>query len=355
MERNPLEYDLEGIMTKTRPLWEDLRGQRIFITGGTGFFGVWLLESLAFANETLNLGLEAVILSRNPTQFAQKCPHLAYYNAFHFLEGDVRDFKFPAGNFSHVIHAATEASATLNIEQPLTMLDTISQGTRQTLEFAKSCGAKRFLFVSSGAVYGRQPPDVTHLAETYRCQLDVMNPCNAYGLGKCMAEHMCMLYGRAYHFQVKIARCFAFVGPYLPINGTYAIGNFIRDALQGDPIVISGDGTPYRSYLYAADLVVWLLNILIKGEPERPYNVGSDQDYTLAEIAQIVADQFEPQPSIRRLKQPIPNQVPERYVPDITRARTELQLTPSIGLSRAIQLTRKWHFTQQTLTRLVTS
>lgn len=343
MQCNLLANDLKAILSHTKGLWDELRDQRIFITGGTGFFGTWLLETLAYANDTMNLGLEAVVLSRDPDQFKQKCPHLGNHQAIQFLQGDVRDFQFISGHFSHVIHAATEASATLNLEQPLLMFDTIMEGTRRTLEFAKICGAKRFLFVSSGAVYGRQLPEVTHVTEDESCRLDTMNTRHAYGIGKYAAEHMAMLYGHSYHFEVKIARCFAFLGPHLPMNGTYAIGNFMRDALQGEPIVINGDGTPIRSYLYASDLIVWLLTILMLGKSGRPYNVGSDKDHTIAEIAQIVASHFNPRPVVQQLKKTAHNQPSERYVPDITRARTELQLQPFTDLDQAIQLTKDWH------------
>jgi dTDP-D-glucose 4,6-dehydratase len=151
--------DLDHVLIHTQPLWDEMRGQRLFITGGTGFFGCWLLESLAWANAKLDLNASAVVLTRDPAAFAVKAPHLAAHPAFRFHRGDVRHFEFPDGQFPCVIHAATEASAKLNAEDPLTMFDTVVEGTRRTLEFARLHGAKRFLLASSGAVYGRQPPE----------------------------------------------------------------------------------------------------------------------------------------------------------------------------------------------------
>jgi dTDP-glucose 4,6-dehydratase len=128
------EADLRLVLEQTRALWEPLRGQNLFITGGTGFFGCWLLETFAFINDRLALNAKAFVLTRNAGKFAAKCPHLATKTCFQFVEGDVRNFAFPAGKFTAVIHAATEVNSTLNVEAPLTMFDSIVAGTRRVLD-----------------------------------------------------------------------------------------------------------------------------------------------------------------------------------------------------------------------------
>ncbi len=337
MDKNPLADDLDHILVHTRDLWEELRGQRIFITGGTGFFGCWLLESFIWANEKLDLDARATVLTRSPAAFRVKAPHLAGHKAVALMEGDVRTFDFPAGTFSHVIHAATESSAKLNDENPLLMLDTIIEGTRHTLEFTKTCGAKKFLLTSSGAVYGKQPPELTHIPEDYTGAPDPMDPKSAYGQGKRIAEHLCALYAQQTNIEMKIARCFAFVGPYLPLDAHFAIGNFIRDAMNGGPIIIKGDGTPYRSYLYAADLTIWLWTILFKGQSCRPYNVGSDEAFSIAEVAEQVAQCFSPESQIEIRGKADPHKKPEGYVPSTTRAESELKLKEWFFLRESIQ------------------
>ncbi len=342
-EPNPLARDLDHVLTHTRDLWDEIRGQRLFITGGTGFFGSWLLESFVWANDKLNLDAQAVVLTRQSAVFQKKAPRLAHHPAIQLYQGDVRSFEYPTGSFPFIVHAATESSAALLRDNPLQMFDAIVRGTHHTLEFAQRCGAQKFLFTSSGAVYGKQPSDLTHVSEEYTGAPDPTQPGSAYGEGKRAAELLCASYARHYNIQSKIARCFAFVGPYLPLDIHFAIGNFIRDGLRGGPIEVKGDGTPFRSYLYAADLAIWLWTILFKGQTLRPYNVGSAEDLTIAELAARVGQAFAPPISIRIAQAPRPGRSPERYVPDVTRATRELGLQPWINLAEAVQRTIVWH------------
>ena len=331
--RPPLPRDdLEHVL-------EEARGARFLITGGTGFFGIWMLESFAYINDALGLGMSSVVVTRNPEAFALKAPHLAGRRDLSFLKGDIRSFQYPEGHFSYVIHAATEASANRYGESPREIYDSIVSGTSHVLEFAAKARSRKFLFTSSGAVYGKQPPGVTHIPETYPGSPDPMLPTSSYGLGKLAAEHLCMLEGRARGFEVKIARCFAFVGPHLPLDADFAVGNFIRDAKSGGPIQILGDGSSLRSYLYAADLAVWLWTLLFEGRPFRPYNVGSSQVVSIYDTAALVAREIGGSSAPEVLRQMCPGHVPSVYIPSVERARNELGLNPVVGLSEAVRKT----------------
>ena len=334
--------DLDHILNHTSHLWKEVQGQSVFVTGGTGFFGCWLLESLLCANDQLHLGVRAVVLSRNPESFASRAPHLANHPAVCLLQGDVRNFEYPAGEFPIVIHAATEASAKLNQENPLLMFETIVEGTHRTLEFARTHGTRRFLLTSSGAVYGKQPPEMTRIPEDYPGAPDPMDPDSAYAEGKRAAEMLCRLYAHQFGLEAKIARFFAFVGPHLPLDAHYAIGNFIRDALQGGPIRVNGDGSPLRSYLYAADLAIWLWTILLKGQPCRPYNVGSDSSISIADLADLVRQVVDPGLVVTIARQADPSQPQLRYVPSIERARGEMMLESWVPTEDAIRRTTRW-------------
>src|SRR5215510_10680793 len=301
---NPLSADLAHILDHTEHLWEELRGKRIFITGGTGFFGCWLLESFIWANERLKLGATAVVLTRQPAAFKSKVAHLASHPAICLHQGDIRSFLFPPGTFSHVIHSATDTNGKTQQQDPLLLINAITEGTLRTLEFARCSGAEKFLITSSGAVYGTQPWEIRNLTEDHTGGPDPTNPTLVYGESKRLAELMCCVYAKRYELHTTIARCFAFVGPYMPLDAHFAIGNFILDGLRGGPIEVRGDGTPYRSYLYAADLVIWLWHILFRGKPLRAYNVGSDVEVSIAELARTVAGCFQPISEVHIATQP---------------------------------------------------
>lgn len=338
---NPLARDLDSVLEQLAPLWDDLRGARIFMTGGTGFFGCWLLETLSWANDRLNLGASAVVLTRDPGRFARMAPHLAAHRTITLHAGDVRSFEFPEGRFSHVVHAATDTVVPASLNQRH-LFDIIVDGTRRTLDFARSRGIPRFLFASSGAVYGRQPSHITHLAEDYEGAPRTDDPGSAYGEGKRAAELACVLSADS-SFAPVIARGFAFVGPYLPLDAHLAVGNFIRDAMAGGPVRVAGDGAPYRSYLYAADLAVWLWTMLLKGTPARAYNVGSGEAVTIAELAARVVRLIHPGAAIEIARAVSPGAPPQRYVPSVKRAEQELGLRVSVPLDDAIARTVEWH------------
>jgi|HubBroStandDraft_1064217.scaffolds.fasta_scaffold00169_31 nucleoside-diphosphate-sugar epimerase len=337
------QQDLDFALEQTAPLWEEVRGQQIFLTGGTGFFGCWLAESFCHVNKTLNLGARMVLLTRNPAAFRAKCPHLTANTSIALHEGDVRSFAFPDGEFGYVIHAATDTSARGLAEVPLHTFATIVGGTERVLQFAAVSGVRKFLLTSSGAVYGKQPSDVTHVSESYAGAPDPLDPANVYAEGKRTAELLCALYQKTGRLDCKIARCWAFCGPHLPLDRHFAIGNFIGDVLAGRPIQIQGDGTPRRSYLYAADLAVWLCTILFRAPALMPFNVGSAHDVSILELAQTVANTLHPQTEIRVARQAIPGDIPVRYVPCVDRAREVLGLRPAIGLEECVRRTAQWH------------
>jgi dTDP-glucose 4,6-dehydratase len=344
--------DLDSIGSRLATFLPELKGADLLLTGGTGFFGKWLLESLIDLSQRNNLGLTIHLVTRNRQQFLERYPHFseAYFlSAIRWVEGDVRNLpSIRASKIDYVIHAATDTRATVQADDPYHTFSTILQGTEQVLNAAQRLGARKFLLTSSGAVYGPQPRTLSHLNEEYPGAPDCANAASAYGEGKRAAETIGVLASKSFGFDLAIARCFAFVGPHLPLNEHFAAGNFIRDALKGGPILIGGDGTPLRSYLYAADLVVWLMTLLFRGKSGRPYNVGSDEAVSIETLARLIS-KIEEEETGRKIdvvisKKPDPaNPAPQRYVPSIERARAELGLEVHSSLEQAFRSTMNWY------------
>lgn len=343
MASQRLSRDLSEILERAEADLGAFRNARIFVTGGTGFVGTWLLETLCHAHDRLELNLRLTVLTREADRFRETAPHLASHECVSLVRGDVNAIPDRLGTFDGIVHAATPASAALNREAPMEMLDTIIEGGRQVLQLAAKSGRIPFLFTSSGAVYGSQSLEIACVPETYRGAPDVLLPGNAYSEGKRAAELQCALYGRAAGVDAKIARLFAFVGPHLPLDRHFAIGNFIRDALASHEIAVRGDGTTIRSYLYASEMIIWLLAVYARGETLRAYNIGSEDAVSMATLARLVAKTAGSGSAVQILGKAEPGRDLDRYVPSSQRIRSELGVEQRIDLETAVRRTIEFH------------
>lgn len=330
---------------------EGLRDANIFITGGTGFFGCCLLGYLHYLEQHYRLDVSATVLTRDRQAFAARYGNDAYLretSSIRFVEGDVRDFAFPDGTYTHVIHAAhTSAHATFNHEDPLVQFDIACTGTRRVLDFAVQAGVRRFLMLSSGSVYGPVPADMQRTPEEFSGAPIPQDVGAALNHGKRTAEFLCAYYRQRYGLETATARCFTFIGPGLPLDIHYAVGNFIRDALWGEEVIVKGDGRAVRSYMDVTDLLVWLLVMLVRAPSGAVYNVGSDQPVSILELATRVRDLLAPGKPVRVLGTASGNANRNIYVPDISHARTELGLDVWTTLDDAIEATARAALAEQ--------
>lgn len=333
-----LRDDRVFILNQTTSVWDSLKKAHLFITGGTGFIGRWLLEGLHHANRELQLDLSITLISRNSESFKKKCPHLCEDWQFTLIAGDV-SAELPIGKYTHIIHAATDANADINEHQPLTVFKTIVQGTENILELARHLPESRTLFLGSGAVYGQQPDSLERISETWNGSPDPQSPRNAYAEAKRAAEMLCAIYHKQFAVNVTSARIFSLLGPFLPLDTHFAAGNFIRDAMAGKPVIVNGNGLPVRSYLYPVDLIIWLLHILAHGRPGMAYNVGSEHSISIGELAKTIAELIgNGRYEIRGAADRGWNN--GRYVPNTDRSRKELGLAEYTSLETAILNTR---------------
>jgi UDP-glucuronate decarboxylase len=307
--------------------------QIVLWTGATGFFGRSLLRYIGGLSSA---GSEWHMLSRDPEGFAQRWPDLAAVPNTYWQQGDIMTLLAESGPLvTHVVHAAADSTSASYLTS-VQRFDQILEGTRRVLDLAVARGAKRFLLTSSGGVYGRQPAGLEAMPEDYFGMPDPMNSGNVYSVAKRAAEHLCALYAEEYGIEIVVARCFAFVGQDLPLDVHFAIGNFIRDALWGNEIVVNGDGTPIRSYLDQRDLARCLLALLHEGKAGEAYNVGSDQAISIADLAYLVRDLVSQGKPVRILGKAVDNAERNRYVPDISKIWRDLGLRPSFSLEQSI-------------------
>lgn len=321
--------------------WREIQNASFFITGGSGLFGRWLISALLEANRRLGTNITATVLTRNPEALRSWLTPLETKQAITVLQGDVLDFEFPKREYTHIIHmATTSAHETFAGEDSLSKYHMLTRGTERVMQFAAQSCAKKVLFTSSGVAYGAYPESLQRVPETYAGAPATTDAESGLGQGKRSAEFICSYYANRFSLSLSIARCFSFVGPGIPLNIHYAIGNFIRDALAGNNIVVKGNGLPMRSFLYLGDLVHWLLAILVDGKHNTVYNVGSDQAVSISELAHLVRDLLAPHASVivqGNAGYSVGNFNRNWYVPDITRAKSELDVEVWTTLEKAIQ------------------
>lgn len=334
--------DLDLALALTSNFWTRFDGSRLLITGGTGFIGSWLVQTIQRANDRGHSHIDLVVLTRDGHRARAQAPHMFARADTQLITGDVLDFSTPVGALDLCIHAATDVGTTGTAHDPRQLFDTIVLGTRRVLDVAHGHGASRVLLASSGAIYGTQPPELERMSEAYAGAPDPLLTSAAYGNGKRAAESLACAIAAQSGLPVSMARIFALLGPGMPLNGLFAAGNFIRDVLAGETPRLQSDGRPIRSYLYMADLVVWLLRILESGESGQAYNVGSEQAISIRNLAGEIANAAGIQASPYIAQTSPLTKLPPRYVPDTRKARQTLQLAQYTTLPDALSKTIQW-------------
>jgi dTDP-glucose 4,6-dehydratase len=291
----------------------------LMVIGGTGFFGKSILD--AYKRGLLDSWnvRNIKIIARTASNLKVSHPNLVGHSV-ELYDLDISTVtEIPYADY--VIHAAASTDASKYTNQASIEKRNIQAGACNYSRLAQKYHRKsKILYCSSGAIYGQQPHDLLEIPESYigsNLHEMALNK-QDYSLAKIEAELLIQNL-RNIDLNVSIARCFSFIGPYLPLDQHFAIGNFIRDGLRGGPITVKAKGTVYRSYLYADDLVQWLMRILQISSNDCPiFNVGSDEAISIQDLAKKLADNFNAVVSIQH----IPSAPVDRYIPSIEKARS---------------------------------
>ena len=308
----------------------------LLVIGGTGFFGKSILS--AYRQGVLKEWSidRLIIMARHTGRLVSEVPELVTAE-LELISADigVTDF-LPDADI--IIHAAASTDARNYLQQPNAERLNIQAATVNFSRLARLSQHKaKIVYVSSGAVYGVQPSGLANISELHPLESleGIAEHKRDYATAKRDSEEIMRRLGE-YGAAVSIARCFAFVGPFLPRDQHFAIGNFIEDGLNGRSIRVRAKNPVFRSYLHSLDLVRWLMTMAETANPNVPiYNVGSDQGYNLIDVAEMVGSFFDVEVQADEASAG----VVDRYVPSVERAKRELGLSVRLGLHEAIAST----------------
>ena len=308
----------------------------LLIIGGSGFFGKSILD--AYKRGLLDQWeiISVKVLARNATALEHTNPELSD-TTIELINADIGTCDV-LPNADYVIHAAASTDAAKYLEQPEIEKANIQAATYNYCRLAPRFHQNsKIIYCSSGAVYGQQPVDLLHIPEDFepRPVEEMHETKHDYAAAKRDSEKAIVELGAA-GLNVSIARCFAFVGAYLPRDQHFAIGNFIEDGLNNRPIEVKAKHAVYRSYMYADDLVHWLMTIAENATPDCPvFNVGSDESILLQDIAEMVSKYF----FRRAIKNSYLEGRVDRYIPSITKVQSILKLNLTWNVEEAIKQT----------------
>jgi UDP-glucuronate decarboxylase len=351
--------DLEFIVSSLEQELEAMAGARVLLTGGAGFLGYYLTQSLARWNELaggcgkIQLTVYDNYLRGIPDWLAQlaKSPdiQLVEHDVTKALPGD-------AGAFDYLIHAASIGSPTYYRQYPVETMDANVTGLRVLLEHARSQQdtsrpMSGFLFLSSSEVYGDPPPEAIPTPETYRGNVSCTGPRACYDESKRFGETLSVTFARRHGLPVVAVRPFNNYGPGLQVGDRRVIPDFARDVLAGKDIVMLSDGSATRTFCYVADAVVGYYKALVRGKPGEAYNIGVEEpEISVGELARRMADLarelFGYSGRVVQQRSEDADYLtdnPSRRRPDIAKARRELQYEPAVSLDDGLRRSLLWY------------
>lgn len=317
---------------------------RIVITGGAGFLGSHLSETLVAR------GHEVVAVDNLVTGRRANVRQLEASGRFELIEHDVTEPFDVDGDVDGILHFASAASPVDYLKLPIETLRVGSQGTQNALELAARKGA-RLVFASTSEVYG--DPQVHPQPETYWGHVNPVGPRGVYDEAKRYAEALVLAYREARGVDAGIVRIFNTFGPRMRPNDGRAIPNFVRQALAGEPVTVSGDGEQTRSICYVDDLVAAILAMLLETDDPGPVNIGNPHEISMRDLAQWIIELVGSSSTLEFIERPTDDPTVRR--PDTTKAQRLLGWSPQVPVETGLQRTIEWFRTEAASAPVLTS
>lgn len=333
-----ISQDIEKIIQKNILSKTFFKDKIILITGGTGFFGKWLLNFFITLNSKYSANIKIFVISRNPDQFLKDNNQDKFYDEINFIKSDLKTVNLKGKKFDYCFHmATTNAKETFQGESNLNKLDFLYASTNNLLTQLKYCNLEKILFTSSGVVYG-PVTEISNFNEESLSAPSMMHESSGLAEGKRLAEYLVSYYSKENKYKYSIARCFSFIGQHLPTDLHYAVGNFINDAKTKDEIIINGSGKDIRSYLYIGDAISWLISIFMNDNENSVFNVGSEKQISIYDLALLVKEICKSNAKIVVLNKEASKDNFHRkiYAPDIKKIKNKLNIHEYTSLSEGI-------------------
>ena len=301
----------------------------VLITGGAGFIGSHLAESL------LQGDCRVIVMDNLLTGSAANVARFANRD-FLFIEHDVTNYIFVDEPLDYVLHFASPASPVDYLKFPIHTLKVGALGTHNALGVARKKGA-RFMLASTSEVYG--DPQINPQPENYWGHVNPIGPRGVYDEAKRFAEALTMAYHRSHGLETRIARIFNTYGPRMRIDDGRAVPNFGMQALSGNDLTVYGDGQQTRSFCYVDDTVRGLL-ALLHSDINTPVNVGNPTEVSILQIAKLMIELSSSNSEVAFEELPVDD--PKMRRPDVTRITDELGWEPEFNLRKGLKRTLPW-------------
>ena len=338
--------DLEIIAKGVKKEAKALEGKTLYISGGAGFLGSFIVGAVHILNKSF-LRKPCKVISVDNYITAPQKSFLADIKDknIKLVRADVtKKFKIK-GPVDYIIHAAGIASPTFYRKYPLETIAAAVFGSKNLLELARQKNTKSFLFFSSSEIYGDPDSEFIPTPETYRGNVSCTGPRACYDESKRLSETLCLDYHRVYATPVKIVRPFNVYGPGMRTDDPRVIPTFIYRGLRGESLPVYGSGSQTRTFCYVSDATIGFLKILLSGKNGEVYNVGSEEkEISMASLARVTTSILGVKSTVRLIGYPTsyPTDEPKRRCPDLTKIKKELGFQPRVDVESGIARTALW-------------